>query len=117
MRAKAAAFEQDASAQDAVGAAAPDSKEYYEINAGSGLSYIVPQRLRTGSTGTLLCHFRVDRIFDGDYKIQLNVGDRVIASFKRDFMLPGEMEQLRIPEALVRRIDGDVTVQVVQEVV
>ena len=117
LRAKAAAFEQDASAQDAVGAAAPDSKEYYEINAGSGLSYIVPQRLRTGSTGTLLCHFRVDRIFDGDYKIQLNVGDRVIASFKRDFMLPGEMEQLRIPEALVRRIDGDVTVQVVQEVV
>jgi glycerol-3-phosphate dehydrogenase len=103
----------DAIGTDALGTDVLSKAKYYEITAGSGLSYIVPQRLRAGSTGTLLCHFRVNRIFDGDYRVQLSVGDQVIASFKRDFMLPGEMEQLSIPEVLVRRIDGDVTVRVV----
>jgi glycerol-3-phosphate dehydrogenase len=123
LKSKAAVAESDASDNDAAntGTTGTDAlrtdvlskAEYYEITAGSGLSYIVPQRLRAGSAGTLLCHFRVNRIFDGDYRVQLSVYDRVIASFKRDFMLPGEMEQLRIPEALVRLIDGDVTVRVV----
>ena len=69
------------------------------------IGYTVPQRFRADSDGVEF-YFRVRRVFK-ESRIQVTCGDQVIASFKREHMAPGEMETIKIPKALLARIDGD----------
>ncbi|HHV42636.1 MAG TPA: FAD-dependent oxidoreductase [Clostridiaceae bacterium] len=88
----------------------PDN--YVEIEAGSNLAYIVPQRARLDRVDTLICHFRVKSIFDDERRIVVKAGDRTVASFKRDYMVPGEMEQIKIPKALLAGIESNLVVDI-----
>ncbi len=72
-----------------------------EMIPGSGVSYVVPQRIRTAQVKDAVeLYFRVRRVC-GAAQILVRNGDHVIARFRRDRMAPGEMEHIRIPRQLL----------------
>lgn len=82
-------------------------KEYFKTTAGTGVRYVVPQRLnRDGKDKQLF--FRVAGVFK-DCRTVAKCGGKTIASKKRVRLTPGEMETLDIKGA---DITGDIEVLV-----
>lgn len=74
---------------------------YFELFAGEGLGYLLPQRARMDHIGDFLdVFFRVNNIYQ-DVSIVVRSNGGEIAHFRRDYMTPGEMEKLRIPKKLL----------------
>lgn len=71
--------------------------EYLPIHNGSGIGYTVPQRLHPDAEDFELS-FRVTAPMENKI-IRLCCGDRVIASAKRQKLLPAQMEKLRVRQA------------------
>ena len=94
-----------AAAADYVQAGELDRERTVQVTTNAYIGYTVPQRFRADSDGVEF-YFRVRRVFK-ESRIQVTCGDQVIASFKREHMAPGEMETIKIPKALLARIDGD----------
>ena len=82
-----------------------DRENTIKVETNAHIGYTVPQRFRADSNGVEF-YFRVRRVFK-ESKIQVMCGDNVIASFKREHMAPGEMENIKIPKALLDRIYGN----------
>lgn len=79
------------------------------IKNGIGVGYTVPQRVDEDFDGNLEIFFRVrDRIPKGE--ITVCAGDTRIASFKREFMVPAEMQRITVPSVLLHKAKGDLTV-------
>lgn len=70
----------------------------------SNIGYTVPQKFRVDSDKVEF-YFRVRRVFKNS-KINVTCGDSLIASFKREHMAPGEMENIKIPKVLLSKIEG-----------
>lgn len=70
----------------------------------SNIGYTVPQKFRADSDKVEF-YFRVRRVFKNS-KINVTCGDSLIASFKREHMSPGEMENIKIPKVLLSKIEG-----------
>lgn len=70
----------------------------------SNIGYTVPQKFRSDSDKVEF-YFRVRRVFKNS-KINVTCGDSLIASFKREHMAPGEMENIKIPKVLLSKIEG-----------
>ncbi len=70
----------------------------------SNIGYTVPQKFRADSDKVEF-YFRVRRVFKNS-KINVTCGDSLIASFKREHMAPGEMENIKIPKVLLSKIEG-----------
>lgn len=68
------------------------------------IGYTVPQKFRADSDKVEF-YFRVRRVFKNS-KINVTCGDSLIASFKREHMAPGEMENIKIPKVLLSKIEG-----------
>ena len=100
-----AATDAGAAAADYVQAGELDRERTVQVTTNAHIGYTVPQRFRADSDGVEF-YFRVRRVFK-ESRIQVTCGDQVIASFKREHMAPGEMETIKIPKALLARIDGD----------
>ena len=94
-----------AAAADYVQAGELDRERTVQVTTNAHIGYTVPQRFRADSDGVEF-YFRVRRVFK-ESRIQVTCGDQVIASFKREHMAPGEMETIKIPKALLARMDGD----------
>lgn len=71
----------------------------------SNIGYTVPQKFRADSDKVEF-YFRVRRVFKNS-KINITCGDSLIASFKREHMAPGEMENIKIPKVLLSKIEGN----------
>lgn len=83
---------------------------YCPTKAGTGIRYVVPQRLRLdGDKKTLF--FRVTNVFKNCVTVA-RCGDKVIARKKRLVCTPGEMESLCIAD---EDIQGDVIVSVEED--
>ena len=102
------------------GAAAADyiangeaSGEVVEMKNGDGVTYTVPQKIRTANVEKgAEVFFRVNRIC-GDSVIKVCEGDRLVARFKRAHMAPGEMEHIMIPKKLLDTVTtGTLTVSI-----
>ncbi len=86
------------------GAAAADyvkngtkSGETVVIKNGADVSYTVPQKLHKDTDIQKIdLFFRVRRVF-GKSRVVVSSGDEEIAVFKKQFMVPGEMQHLVIP--------------------
>ncbi len=77
-----------------------------EVLSNENISYTVPQKIRISpSLDSAEFYFRVRRVFKKS-KISVFSGDKEIASFKRESMAPGEMEKIKIPKALLSKIDS-----------
>ena len=71
------------------------------VRNGADVSYTVPMRIRTECIEKAAnVFFRVRRIF-GNSLIEVTDGDRVICSFRREHMAPGEMEHILLPAKLL----------------
>lgn len=77
-----------------------------ELECSGGITYTVPQRIRTVNVDKAVkVFFRVNRVF-GESRISLMDGDRELVSFKRERMVPGEMESLTIPASILGKAGG-----------
>ena len=94
-----------AAAADYVQAGELDRERTVQVTTNAHIGYTVPQRFRADSDGVEF-YFRVRRVCK-ESRIQVTCGDQGIASFKREHMAPGEMETIKIPKALLARMDGD----------
>jgi len=82
------------------------------VKNGGGVSYTLPQRIRTGRVEKLCgLFFRVNRVC-GDSEILVTSGERQIAKFSREHLAPGEMEHIDLPRVLLDRADGELTVSI-----
>ncbi|HIS03773.1 MAG TPA: FAD-dependent oxidoreductase [Candidatus Pullichristensenella avicola] len=77
------------------------------VQAGRGVRYVVPQRIRAGASGNLDLYFRVDNVYRGA-TLEVLCGEDVILRRKRPIVTPGEMEKIAIDLAAVT---ADVTVR------
>ena len=87
------------------------TNEAIPLTHGSGVSYTVPQRIRQGS-GNVQVLFRVGRVFGNSRLVVKDDAGNPIAQFPRSHMAPGEMEQITLPGALLRRAVGGLTLSI-----
>ncbi len=76
------------------------------IKNGNDVGYTVPQRIHKDTTAEKLdIFFRVRRVF-GKSKVVISSGNEEIAVFKKQFMVPGEMQHLIIPTEKIKAYDN-----------
>ncbi len=79
--------------------------DYITLTNGNGIGYTVPQKIRKGAEEAEI-FFRVRQIFKNSAILVMD-GDNQLAKFKREHLAPGEMEKIKIPNALMNRIVSD----------
>lgn len=79
--------------------------DYITLTNGNGIGYTVPQKIRKGAEEAEI-FFRVKQIFKNSAILVMD-GDNQLAKFKREHLAPGEMEKIKIPNALMKRIVSD----------
>ena len=79
--------------------------DYITLTNGNGIGYTVPQKIRKGAEEAEI-FFRVRQIFKSSAILVMD-GDNQLAKFKREHLAPGEMEKIKIPNALMKRIVSD----------
>ena len=85
---------------------------YLEILNGSDVSYTVPQRIHDSARKEPVeIFFRVRKNF-GVSQIEVHSGARLLASYKRLRMAPGEMETIRLKPEMLAEADRQITVTV-----
>lgn len=78
-----------------------------EVKNGDGVTYTVPQRLRSENVEKYAeLFFRVNLVYK-DVEVKIKSGDEILASFKREHMAPGEMEKVIFPKALFAKVKED----------
>ena len=98
-----------AAAADYVLSAPADCKALEIIN-GNAVGYTVPQRIRVPRAGKVTdVFFRVRQVFKASV-IEVRCGEKLVASFPRDHMAPGEMEHILLSKKLLEEADGPITV-------
>ena len=83
----------------------PSRENTVNVSTNANIGYTVPQCFRADSECVEL-YFRVRRVFKKS-QIKITCGDKQIACFKREHMAPGEMEAIKLPKALLSKIDSD----------
>ena len=79
---------------------------------GEGVNYTVPAFIRPENVEKNVgIFFRTNRP-RGRSVINVTSDGKKIASFKREYMAPGEMERINIPRVLLDRAGGELTVTV-----
>ncbi len=76
-----------------------------EVIPGHGVSYTIPQQIRRSREAVRL-FFRVKNPFTGPSRIVLREEGRIIASFRRPYMTPGEMERVTIQAESLAKVSG-----------
>lgn len=88
-------------------------QDTYCVSAGCGVRYTIPQKIRN-LTNDLEIMFRVTAVMERK-RISLYCGKDRICTVKRSRLAPAEMEKLRVPAALLGKIDGDLSLVVEDE--
>ena len=82
-----------------------DRSHVMNTMAGTGIGYVVPQHIRKNGEEVLLS-FRVKAPMK-DCEIGVYDGDTCIARFRREAVVPSEMERVKIPAVLMGKVTGD----------
>lgn len=92
---------------------AASAQEVTAVNGGPNVSYTVPQRIcKENVEKAVDIFFRVrKKIRAGEIRVESD-GEK-IASYKREFLAPGEMERITLPKALLERARGSITVSAI----
>lgn len=87
-----------------------------DIRNGSLVGYTVPQHVRMDAdfTGADV-FFRVRAVCGASRIVVKDETGAQIASFRREHMAPGEMENIKLPRVLLEKAQGAVTVSVEEE--
>ncbi len=81
-----------------------------ELKNGAGVTYTVPQKIRVEENKKYGVFFRVNRVMKKS-RIKVVSDGKVLASFSREHMAPGEMERIDIPAILLNKAGNTVTVE------
>ncbi len=83
---------------------------------GEGVSYTVPQKIRTENIDkTIQVFFRVRRMYRQS-EIVVERGGEKLCSYKREHMAPGEMESIALPAVLLLQEPGeDISIRIVEK--
>ncbi len=74
-----------------------------DLHAGEDVSYTVPQRARPDNVEKVVeVFFRTRRAFRAA-RVEVLLGEEVAHSFKRDHMVPAEMERIMLPKATLEK--------------
>lgn len=77
-----------------------------ELKNGADVSYTVPQKVRADDVEKAAdVFFRVRRVFKNSV-IEVHDGEKLLASFKREHMAPGEMEHILLPRKILDSAQG-----------
>ncbi len=77
-----------------------------ELKNGADVSYTVPQKIRADDVEKATdVFFRVRRVFKNSV-IEVHDGEKLLASFKREHMAPGEMEHILLPRKILDSAQG-----------
>ncbi|MBR4952906.1 MAG: FAD-dependent oxidoreductase [Oscillospiraceae bacterium] len=80
------------------------------VNAAGDIGYTVPQKIRMENVEKNVgIFFRVRRNF-GKSVVTVKSGDEQIARYTREFMVPGEMQNITIPKVLLEKAKGSITI-------
>ena len=96
------------------GAAAADfvlngktEEDALQLINGDGVGYTVPQKIRVNRIEKICdVFFRVRQVYKKSV-IEIHDGDKLIASYKRDHMAPGEMEHILLTRMHLNQVTGD----------
>ncbi len=92
-----------------------DSGNHIEITCGGGISYTVPQWTNSNfKKDTLEIFFRVNQKYDSS-TIMVSSDDTVLACFKREYILPGEMQKISILRKLIQASAKNIKISVREE--
>ncbi|MDO4943475.1 MAG: FAD-dependent oxidoreductase [Lachnospiraceae bacterium] len=95
------------SAAEYVKNGAADSTGTISVKAGAGANAIVPQKIRPANVDKLVeVFFRPVNVY-GTSAIKVMAGDKVLSTFKREHMVPAEMEKIVIPKKFLEQIEGN----------
>ena len=82
---------------------------------GDNISYVVPQYIRKDNVEkSVELSFRVRRPTQ-QVNIVVRDGDTVIAKFKKEHVIPSEMEKISIPKVLLEKADKELVVSVKED--
>jgi len=82
---------------------------------GNGVGYTVPQKIRVNRIEKVCdVFFRVRQVYKKSV-IEIRDGDKLIASYKRDHMAPGEMEHILLARMQLNQVTGDTLTVSVKE--
>ncbi len=77
-----------------------------ELKNGADVGYTVPQKIRADDVEKAAdVFFRVRRVFKNSV-IEVHDGEKLLASFKREHMAPGEMEHILLPRKILDSAQG-----------
>ena len=83
---------------------------------GNNISYVVPQYIRKDNVEkSVELSFRVRRPTQ-QVNVVVKDGDTVIAKFKKEHVIPSEMEKVSIPKVLLEKANRELVVSVKEDV-
>ncbi len=82
------------------------------VEAGRGVSYVLPQKIDKSASGSVKLYFRVLRPMK-DLKFVLRSGEDILLERKKRVAVPGEMETLVLKEEQVKGLSGNLTLEVI----
>lgn len=83
-----------------------DREKIINVKTNGAIGYTVPQNFRSDCENGVEFYFRVRKVFKKS-KIVVKDGEKIIANFKRQHMVPGEMEKILIPKVLTDKITSN----------
>jgi len=87
--------------------AVSSEEDLVRVIPGPGIAYTVPQEIRVSrAQDPIRLFFRVRQPEKSPRRILLKDGDRVLGSFRKPYMAPGEMEDLTLTRSLLEEIQG-----------
>lgn len=90
-----------------------EKSDYISLANGNGVGYTVPQKIRKSADEAEI-FFRVRQIFKNSAIVVMD-GETRLAKFNREHLAPGEMEKIKIPNALMKKITSDKLTVLIEE--
>ena len=89
----------------------PEREHVIDVSTAGGVTYTVPQHIALETlSGDVKVFFRVGRKF-GKSKVLVKSGEKALISFSKPFMVPGEMQNITVPENLLREAENGLTIE------
>lgn len=93
----------------------PDGEGTVLLEAGDGVGYTVPQKIRPAGVDKVVdIFFRVRQIYK-NVNIVVRSGGILIAKYSREHMAPGEMEKITLPQSLLSKVENGAAVVSIEQ--
>lgn len=91
----------------------PDAEDTIYVKNGNCVNAMIPQKIRPANVDKLVeVYFRTMNVFH-DAVIKVTSKDIVLAIFKREHMVPAEMEKIPIPKAFLDKVlNNEITISI-----